>query len=32
MVLAVFEDIEAAEGYYRDEVNYCAEVDVLLKH
>ena len=30
MVLAVFEDIEAAEGYYRDEVNYCAEVDRMM--
>ena len=31
MVLAVFEDIEAAEGYYRDEVNYCAEVDRMMR-
>ena len=30
MVLAVFEDIGAAEGYYRDEVNYCAEVDRMM--
>lgn len=30
MVLAVFEDIEAAEGYYRNEVNYCAEVDRMM--
>ena len=30
VVLAVFEDIEAAEGYYRDEVNYCAEVDRMM--
>lgn len=30
MVLAVFEEIEAAEGYYRDEVNYCAEVDRMM--
>lgn len=30
MVLAVFENIEAAEGYYRDEVNYCAEVDRMM--
>ena len=30
MVLAVFEDIEAAEGYYRDKVNYCAEVDRMM--
>lgn len=30
MVLAVFEDIEAAEGYYWDEVNYCAEVDRMM--
>lgn len=30
MALAVFEDIEAAEGYYRDEVNYCAEVDRMM--
>ena len=30
MVLAVFEDIEAAEGYYRDGVNYCAEVDRMM--
>lgn len=30
MVLAAFDNIEVAERYYRDEANYCAEIDRML--
>lgn len=30
MVLAVFESVEVAHGYYRDKTNYCSETDRIF--
>lgn len=30
MVFAIFPDVESADGYYRDEVNYCTEIDRIF--